>query len=438
MKQLNYQETLEKLHSIPRRKKEENLDRMERLLSLLSNPHHGMKFIHVAGTNGKGSISRMLEEILLESGYKAGLFTSPYIIDFRERIQINNLMISEHDVCDYFEKVMNVSSVLEIEGLGTPSEFEVVTAMSFLYFRDQSVDIAIIEVGIGGLYDATNVIMPILSVITSINFDHMNILGSTLESIAGHKAGILKGSPAVSSSQQPEVKKVLKAKAKEVSSEIIFSSSREIKFLRLEGTYQIVEYHLKGHAPITVKLSLMGIHQMLNTGVVLYAAYELIRQGFTNITEKKIQTALVNVRWPGRMEIISVDPLIVIDGAHNLDGAINLKESMAFYFRNRKIILILGMLRDKDVDSVSRVLSMEAKKIILVTPDDFRAMKAEDLMQLLDSRTTAETADSFKDAVLTALAEYKEGDVILTAGSLYTIGDAKNAFLRALSVNGHI
>lgn len=409
---------------------------MTRLLSLLSNPHQGLKFIHVAGTNGKGSISRMLEEILYESGYKTGLFTSPYIVDFRERIQINNVMISEQDVCLYFEKVMDVSHVLEEEKMGMPSEFEVVTAMSFMYFKDKGVDIAIIEVGIGGLYDATNVIMPVLSVITSINYDHMNILGSTLESIAFHKAGIMKGNPVVSSSQQPEVRKVLRDKAKEISSNLTFSSSREIKFLRLEGTFQVVQYHLNGHEPIIVKLSLLGIHQMLNAGVVLYSAFELIRQGYAAITEEHIRRALVKVQWPGRMEVVSEEPLIVIDGAHNLDGAINLKESMAFYFRNRKIILLLGMLRDKDVDSVSKVMSMDAKKVILVTPDDFRALNAEDLYRLLEPQRNMETAASFKAAAEKALDAYEVGDVILSAGSLYTIGDVKNAFKQAL--NNHI
>ncbi len=305
--------------------------------------------------------------------------------------------------------------------------------MSLLYFRDRKVDIAVIEVGIGGLYDATNIITPILSVITSINFDHMSILGSTLESIAEHKAGIIKGSPSVSSSQQPEVRKVLKARADKVSSELIFSSSREIKFLRLEGIFQVVQYQLKGHRPITVKLSLLGIHQMLNAGTVLYAAYELIRQGYSAITEENIQRALVSVRWPGRMEVVSEDPLLIIDGAHNLDGAINLKESMAFYFRNRKIILILGMLRDKDVDSVSKVLAIDAKKVILVTPDDFRAMEAEDLERLLKPQCRVEKAPSFSDAAMNALNEYEEGDVILSAGSLYTIGDMKNAFQMALA-----
>lgn len=406
---------------------------MKRLLSLLSNPHEGMNFIHVAGTNGKGSISRMLEEILFESGYKTGLFTSPYILDFRERIQINNVMISEGDVCRYYDMVMNASDILVKEGLGPPSEFEVVTAMSFLYFRDQEVDLAVIEVGIGGRYDATNVITPILSVITSINFDHMNILGSTLESIATHKAGIMKGNPVVSSSQQPEVRRVLNEKAKEVSSSITFSSSREVKFLGLEGVHQIVEYRLKGHGEITLKLSLLGIHQMLNAGVVLYSALELIRQGYKGITEEHIRKAMVNVRWPGRMEVLCEDPLVIIDGAHNLDGAINLKESMAFYFRNRRIILILGMLRDKDVDSVSTVLSMGTKKVILVTPNDFRAMHAKDLFQLLGAQREMETSASFKDAADQALKAYEEGDVILSAGSLYTIGDVKKAFYQRLN-----
>lgn len=213
---LNYNETLKQLHSIPRIRKEENLYRMSRLMALLSNPQEGQQYIHVAGTNGKGSISRMLDEVLMESGYKTGLFTSPYIFDFRERIQIGNQMISEEDVIHYFKIVDEAGRKLEAEGYTYPSEFEVVTAMALLYFRDQKVDLAIIEVGIGGIYDATNVITPILSLIASINFDHTAVLGTTLSSIAWHKAGIMKGNPSISTSQQPEVRRVLRKRAEEV------------------------------------------------------------------------------------------------------------------------------------------------------------------------------------------------------------------------------
>ncbi|MFH5835943.1 bifunctional folylpolyglutamate synthase/dihydrofolate synthase [Proteiniclasticum sp. C24MP] len=425
---MNYKETLEALHSIPRRKKEENLHRMNRLMEILGNPHEEQQYIHVAGTNGKGSISRMLEEVLLLSGYRTGLFTSPYIFDFRERIQIDNQMISEEDVIFYFENVKAAGEKLETEGYSFPSEFEVVTAMAFLYFRDQKVDVALIEVGIGGLYDATNVIKPVLSLIASINFDHTAVLGHTLDSIAWHKAGIMKGNPTISTSQQPEVRRVLKKKAEEVSSRLKFTSTREMKFLEMDGLHQKIRYDLRSRKSLTIRLSLLGIHQMLNAGVVLHAAEELKRLGYEKISDEAITLALEKVRWPGRMEVISEKPLLIIDGAHNMDGAINLKESLAFYFPGKSVILLLGMLRDKDVETVTKVLSRNTKKVVCFTPDDFRALEAERLLPLLHEGAVGETADSFQDAIEKALDAYEEGDLILCAGSLYTIGDMEHAF----------
>ena len=425
---LNYDEALAALHAIPRRNKEENLNRMERLMAILSDPHKRLKLIHVAGTNGKGSISRMLEEVLSASGYRTGLFTSPYIFDFRERIQIDNVMILREEVVHYFEIVLKASETLTQEGWGMPSEFEFVTAMALLYFRDQDVDLAIIEVGIGGLYDATNVISPILSIISSINFDHTNLLGNTLESIARHKAGIIKGSPCVSSSQHPEVRKVLKEQAKTVSSELVFFSTRDMRFLEMEGTKQRVRYEFRHREPLTVTLSLLGIHQMINAGVVLHALEVLKNLGYRLITDEHVIKAMAMVRWPGRMEVIQEEPLVIIDGAHNMDGAINLRESMEFYFPGRKIILILGILKDKDVDAISQVLSRNTRKTICITPDYYRAMDARELMSLMDASVDLVQAASFPEAVDLALNAYERGDVILASGSLYTISDMERAF----------
>lgn len=429
---MNYDEALAALHAIPRRNKEENLNRMERLMAILSDPRKQLRLIHVAGTNGKGSISRMLEEVLSVSGYRTGLFTSPYIFDFRERIQIDNVMISREAVVHYYESVLKASDTLTREGWGMPSEFEFVTAMALLYFKDQDVDLAIIEVGIGGLYDATNVISPILSVISSINFDHTNLLGNTLESIARHKAGIIKGSPCVSSSQHPEVRKVLNERAKSVSSELIFFSTRDMRFLEMEGTKQRVRYEFRHREPLTVTLSLLGIHQMINAGVVLRALEVLKNLGYGRITDEHVIKALALVRWPGRMEVIQEEPLVIIDGAHNMDGAINLRESMEFYFPGRKIILILGILKDKDVDAISHVLSSNTKKTICITPDYYRAMEARELMSLMDSSVDLVQAVSFPEAVDLALKAYERGDVILASGSLYTISDMERAFRERL------
>lgn len=424
---LNYEETLLELHNTPRLSKEKNLDRMRMLMEILGNPETGLSLIHVAGTNGKGSISRMLEEVLLTSGYKTGLFTSPFIFDFRERIQINNEMIPKDKVVYYYKQVEHACQQVVARGQRHPSEFEVVAAMCLLYFKDEKVDLGIVEVGIGGLYDATNVIHPVLSVITSINFDHMDILGRSLEEIATHKAGIIKGSPTVSYSQYPEVRKVLVEKASLEGSKLVFASSKDITFLSMEGKRQRIRYELPGRTTMIVNLNLLGIHQMLNCGVVLLAVEELRTLGFL-ITDDHVKKALEEVKWPGRMEMISSEPLVIVDGAHNMDGAINLRESMDFYFREREIILILGILGDKDVESIASVLSRDTKITLCITPEYYRGKDSRALYEMIKGKVKAEPCDTYDDAVARSLELYQEGDVILVAGSLYTIGDMEKAF----------
>jgi len=424
---LNYEETLLELHNTPRIPKEKNLDRMRLLMEFLGNPEMELSLIHVAGTNGKGSISRMMEEVLLQSGYKTGLFTSPFIFDFRERIQINNELIPKDKVVFYYDQVKNACQKVLERGQRHPSEFEVVVAMCLLYFRDEKVDIGIIEVGIGGLFDATNIINPFLSVITSINYDHMDILGKSLEEIAVHKAGIIKGNPTVSYSQYPEVRKVLIEKAKSERSKLVFASSKDITFLSMEGKRQRIKCEFKGKLPITVNLNLLGIHQMLNCGVVLLATEELKLMGYL-ITDDHVKKALENVKWPGRMELISTKPLIIIDGAHNMDGAINLRESMDFYFKDKAIILILGILGDKDVESIASVLSKNTKTTLCITPAYYRGKNSKELCEMIKDKVNAEPCDTYDEAVRRSLELYKEGNIILVAGSLYIIGDMEKAF----------
>ena len=424
---MNYEETLLELHNTPRIPKEKNLDRMRLLMELLGNPESKLSLIHVAGTNGKGSISRMMEEVLLKSGYKTGLFTSPFIFDFRERIQINNEMIPKEKVVFYYEQVKIACQKAIERGHRNPSEFEVVVAVCLLYFKDEKVDVGIIEVGIGGLYDATNIIHPILSVIASINYDHMDILGNSLEEIAVHKAGIIKNNPTVSYSQYPEVRKVLIEKAISEGSKIVFASSKDITFLTMEGNRQKIKVALPGRSPITVNLNLLGIHQMLNCGVVLHIVEELKEMGLL-ITDEHVKKALEDVKWPGRMELISTEPLIIIDGAHNMDGAINLRESMDFYFKDKAIILILGILGDKDVESIASVLSKNTKITLCITPEYYRGKNSKELYEIIKGNVKAEPCNTYNEAVARSLELYKEGDIILTAGSLYIIGDMERAF----------
>lgn len=428
---LTYDETLHAIHGILRQPKENHLVRMEKLMTLLGHPEKNIPFVHVAGTNGKGSVCKIMEEVLINAGYRVGLFTSPYIFDFRERIQVNQNPISKKDLISYYEKVKQASDAMVKLGFSPPTEFEVVTAIGLLYFKDQSLDVAIIEVGIGGLYDATNIITPRLSVIASITKDHTSLLGNTLASIAKHKAGIIKGAPVISTSQLPEVRQILLEKSRETKSSLTFLNSRQVLYLGLVDGKQQVRYNFEDSS-ITIILSLLGIHQLLNAGTALLALAELRRQGFRAITEEIIQTSLSQVVWPGRLERISKDPLIFMDGAHNLDGAISLKESLALYYPHRSIILLLGVLKDKDPEALIRVLTKDVKKAYFITPNDARGLKAQELSLMIKEKCDSEALDSMEDAVEKALHLYTENDVIIVAGSLYTLADFKKIFERLL------
>ncbi|MBR0574844.1 bifunctional folylpolyglutamate synthase/dihydrofolate synthase [Proteiniclasticum sp. BAD-10] len=432
---MNYEETLEELHHIPRVPKEENLETMEALMASLSHPEKNLRLIHVTGTNGKGSTCKMLSQVLVGAGYRTGLFTSPYIYDFRERIQVNHELISQEDVVRLYARVVEASRSLEERGYRRPSEFETVTAMSLLYFQEKRVEVAIMEVGIGGRYDATNVIDPILSILTSITFDHMKILGDTLEKIAWHKAGIMKGKPAVSASQHPEVRRVLQEEARVTGTPLVFAKSQQVEYQGGDSFTPRVKYTFDQRGPLEMELGLLGVHQMLNAGVVLLALEELKIQGFMAITDTVVKEALRTVTWPGRMEVVSRDPLVIIDGAHNLDGAVNLRESLDFHFPQRPILLILGMLKDKDVASTAKILARNTKMVLLITPQDIRGMDAAMLKGYLEPSGETLICSSAEHAVKEALNRVEEGDLILCAGSLYTIQELHPRFLSALTAH---
>lgn len=429
---LIYEEILDEIHHIPRRKKEATLGKMHRLMALLGHPEQSIPMIHVAGTNGKGSICKMMAEVIKHSGYQVGLFTSPYIEDFRERIQINGNLIPKENIIEYYTKIKEKIIILEEEGFSPPSEFEVVTAMGFMHFSHEKVDVAIIEVGIGGLDDATNIINPILSVIASITKDHTAQLGNSITSIAKHKAGIIKGSPVVSTSQLPEARKVLIEKANEVNSELEFLQSKDVKYINYSEGKQKIYYDFKTD-PMEVELSLLGIHQMLNGGTAILALRKLKSLGFSKISDNLIKSSLSKVSWPGRMEIISFSPLILIDGAHNLDGAISLKESIELYFPKRKIILIIGVLKDKEPRPLVEVLIKNTKKTLFITPNDERALQAEELKSWTQGTESSEAVGSIERAINMSLSLYEEGDLIIAAGSLYTIAELKKHFKKSLT-----
>lgn len=427
MSTLNYQETLQNLHSIPRRNKENDLRRMERLMELLGDPQNTLRCVHVAGTNGKGSISKMIAHSLITSGYTVGLFTSPYIIEFRERIAVNGEYIKEDEVTEYYNIVKKSIEMLLQEGLGHPSEFEVVTAMAFMYFKEKNVDVCVMEVGIGGRYDATNVLIPILSVITSISKDHVSQLGDTLGEIAFHKAGIIKSAPVISSSQKQEVREVLLSAAADKQTDITFVEPEMYEFLELEGFRQRIRLQMDGIVPFTVRLNLLGTYQLENTATSVQALLTLQKSGYQKLTVASIKKALETVTWIGRMEILHEQPLTFMDGAHNEDGATRLVESIQSYFPEKRILLLLGMLKDKDVSEVTNLLAGAAAKCYLHTPDDFRALPENELASYIPSEKPVLLCHTVKEAYEKAVEDFTEGDLILSAGSLYTIGDMRAA-----------
>jgi dihydrofolate synthase/folylpolyglutamate synthase len=427
---MNRKEALDYIHSIPRAKERTGLERMACLMEKLGNPEKVLRLIHVAGTNGKGSTARMISKILTESGYRTGLFTSPFIEVFEERIQIDEEMISEEDLVRCLQPVREKVPEVMAEGHFHPTEFEVVTALMLLYFRDKGIDYGVIEVGLGGQNDATNIISPILSVITSISYDHMNFLGDTLEEIALAKAGIIKAAPVVSASQEPEVRRVLEKKAEEKGTEITFIDRDDVTYRGMQGSRQVLDFRME-ETVVEAELNLLGIYQRYNALLAVTAVHALRRLGIP-IPGKAIFDALMKVTWPGRMEVMSEEPLVILDGAHNIDGIRKIRDSMDVFFRDRKRIVILGILKDKEVEAMAEAISQGARHVICVTPWSDRAGLAKDLYEVVRNYTEASYCDTYEDAVEAALARCQENDLILVCGSLYMVGDFRRLLKHGL------
>ncbi|MCB2307517.1 bifunctional folylpolyglutamate synthase/dihydrofolate synthase [Clostridium estertheticum] len=420
------------------------LDRTEKLLELLGNPHKKLKCIHIAGTNGKGSTSAMVSSILVEAGYKVGSYISPFIEEFEERIQINNKNISKDDLSDIITEVSKaVEKIVEL-GYINPTEFEIITCAGFLYFYKNNIDFAVIEVGLGGRLDSTNVITPILSIITSISLDHTLILGDTLEKIAYEKAGIIKmGIPVVVYPQKKQSYDVIEKKCREKKCQLIKVPRDSAVYLGKENLKQVVSTLMEGQVTyknnvITQKieiktlnndyiidLALLGKHQLLNCSVAVHAIEAIIGQGVI-ISKDNIIAGLINVVWPARLEVMNRRPLVVIDGAHNIDGIKNLTESIDMYFNYNKIILILGILADKQVEEMIKTIVPKAYRVITVTPHSERAELSEELKVQVEKYTSkCESIEDYELAYKKALSYCEDDDLLLVSGSLYMVGDMR-------------
>ncbi|MDY6011518.1 folylpolyglutamate synthase/dihydrofolate synthase family protein [Clostridium sp.] len=424
---MNYKEAINYIKKVGNFGSNYGLERTERLLEILGNPHKKLNVIHIAGTNGKGSTTSMIASILIEEGFNVGMYTSPFLEEFEERIQINRQNIKKNDLANYMDYIKEaVDKVIE-EGYNHPTEFEIITCLMFKYFYDKKVDYAVVEVGLGGRLDSTNVVNPLLTVITSISLDHTNILGNTLEEIAREKGGIIKkNTPLILYPQKEEALKELQNISKEKSAKIYEVKKDDAKLLEIiknDDFYQKIK--IKGEFnTYNANLRLLGEHQILNCAVAVRAVEVLSKiQGFQI---KNIEKGIENARWIGRLEVLNKNPLVVIDGAHNIQGITTLKENVSKYFNYKNIILLIGILADKQVEDMIKVITPMSKHIIALTPHSDRAELGVKLKEEIEKfNKNVESFESYETAFKKALSIAREDDLILVTGSLYMIGEMR-------------
>ena len=434
---MNYNEAITYIKETAKFGSKYGLERTEKILEFLGNPHKKIKCIHIAGTNGKGSTTAMITSVLMEAGYKVGSYTSPYIEEFEERIQINRENIDKNDLSNIVTEVSKAVEKVCQCGFGNPTEFEIITCCGFLYFYEKNVDFAVVEVGLGGRLDSTNVITPILSVIASISYDHMQYLGDTLDKIAYEKAGIIKNNvPTVLFPQKKIVEEVIERIADERNSTLIKVHKNEAvyestsKCIMNDKDVMMQTIRIKNNKINGLEkydLSLLGKHQVDNSITAIYALNELKGLGI-NIEKEHIEEGLKKVKWPGRLEVMKSEPLVVIDGAHNIDGIEKLTESIDMYFKYNKLVLILGILADKQVNEMIKMITPKATKIICVTPHSDRAELASELKEAIDKLNidcSVEAVEDYEKAYKKALNYCDKEDLLLVSGSLYMIGDMR-------------
>lgn len=430
---MRYEEAMKYITEVGNFGSNYGLERTHKLLEYLGNPEKDLKLIHIAGTNGKGSTTSMITEILMGAGYKVGMYTSPFIEEFEERIQINRRNIPKETLANLIDEVkVAVERVIE-EGYNHPTEFEIITVLMLLYFKKEKIDFGVIEVGLGGRLDSTNVIIPILQVITSISFDHTNLLGNTLEEIAGEKAGIIKKNiPTVIYPQEEDALKVIKNKCAAMESDLYTADKDNMKFVKVvneDKPYQLLKYKEE----FNIFLPLLGEHQILNLSVAMKVIEVLNNRKIVNITTESIIKSIKNVTWKGRLEVLSNNPYVVIDGAHNIQGIKTLSRNIKKYFKYENLHLILGILADKDVEEMIKIITPIAKQVYAVTPNSIRAELADDLKnEIVKYNANCRAFDEYEEAYLEALKNAKENDIILASGSLYMIGDMRKIINKLL------
>lgn len=425
---MNYEQAIKYIRSVHNSGTTIGLERAKRVMELIGNPQNSYKIVHVAGTNGKGSTCNMIHDVLVSSGYKTGLFVSPHLEDFNERIQINKVPIGNDDLTRLANFVKDMTVDITTEGFGELTEFEIVTAIGFKYFEEQHIDILVLEVGMGGRYDTTNVVQDsLVSTITSISFDHMEYLGDTLEKIAYEKAGIIKEkSHVVIYPQSEKIEKVIEDEAHNKGSKVNKVDKKDIRLISSDLTGQQFEYLKKDvfNLPL-VKINLLGEHQLYNALTSLRTLEVLKCLGY-NIKDNDVLEGLANCRYGGRFEIINNKPLIIIDGAHNIDGIEKFTYTVKSMFEDKKIVLFYGMLKDKNPENVIGNLLQISKEIYTLSPHSYRAMSSFDIANLIKKYTNINVTSLNKIEEVKAVIEKKGNDEVYAfVGSLYLIGEIR-------------
>ena len=420
---MTYEQAVEKIHSLLTFGSRPGLDRMRIFLEKLGNPQDKLQYIHIAGTNGKGSVCAVLSAVLAEAGYKTGLFISPYITDFRERIQIDNKMISKEILADAVEKTFPIIEKLREDGV-IITEFEYVNALQFYIHANENCDIVVLETGLGGLLDCTNTILPPLcSVITTIGLDHTAILGSTLEEIAWQKCGIIKsGSVAVTSRQTEGAMSVIECTCKSRNVPLFRSESAEIKVISESLESTVFEYDGE-----ELELHLVGEHQLENAKTALTALKVLCDSGKINVSKKALKSGIAKAVNPARLELMSKNPVVLLDGAHNPNGIEALSNAVKKYLPNQKRLCLMGMLADKDSAGSIKLLEGLFEEVITVTVDNPRTLTAQELAEKCRQHFPGATAfDDNKKALDYALKKAEEEKIpLVICGSLYLAGELR-------------
>ena len=425
---MTVEQALEYIHSVCWKGMMPGLSRINCLLEKMGNPHKDLKFVHIAGTNGKGSTAAMTASILRKAGYRTGLYTSPYIYTFHERMQVDGQLISDEDLVAVTEFVKPLADSMT----QTPTEFELVSCIAFEYFKRKGCDIVVLEVGMGGALDSTNVIdCPEVAVITNIGLDHTDVLGSTLEEIAMNKAGIFKeGGNAVIYRGTPSVEAVFEqvCQEKNVSLKKADFDSLELTSHDLFGqVFSCGKYK-------DLQLPLLGDHQLHNAAVVLAVADTLIEKGW-NISRQNIYDGIRDVSWPGRFDIVCRDPLFIIDGGHNPQCLEALVKNIEDYLTGRRVIALTGVLADKDYGDMYKPVMPLIEQFVCVTPPNPRCLSAQDLAEHLRAvGATATACQQIRDGVRKAMELAGQDGVVLCFGSLYTIGSIRDALLEEKSL----